>query len=96
MFVIYFQGGFSWLRINLPTKLGCFRQGIVVSDKRFVEKSRVLKLDKTRDSMPQLCPCYSLRYEQKIGLQSHKHGQFTLTISRRSFEEYLSCPDLPI
>ena len=32
--VIYFYGGFSVIRINLPTKLCRFRQGFVVSDKR--------------------------------------------------------------
>jgi hypothetical protein len=40
----------------MPTKPCCFQQGFVVSDKRFVGKFRVPKLDKTRDGMPHLCP----------------------------------------
>jgi hypothetical protein len=96
--VCCFRQGFvvSDKRLSFPTRLCCFRQALVVSDKRFVEKSRVPKLDKTRDGIAQLCPRYSLRYNQKIGLKAHKKGQFTFTISRRSFEEHLFRPDLPI
>jgi hypothetical protein len=82
--------------VSFLTSVCRFLQGFVVSDKRFVGKSRVPKLDKTRDGMPQLRPRYSLRYDQKIGSQAHKQWQFALTISRRSFEEHLFCPDLPI
>jgi hypothetical protein len=80
LFIIYFYGGFSRLRINLPTKLCrcfrqalfvshkalsfptnvfCFRQALVVSDNRFVGKSRVPKLDKhvtaCRTCVPATC-----------------------------------------
>jgi hypothetical protein len=110
MFIMYFYGGFSRLRINLPTKLcRCFRQALfvshkalsfptnvfrfrqalVVSDNRFVGKLRVPKLDKTRDGMPHLRPRHLLQYDQKIGLQAHKRGQFTLhhqpTVIQRTF-----------
>jgi hypothetical protein len=78
----------------LPPKLCRFQQALVVSEKRFVGKSRVPKLDKTGDGMPQICPL--LWYDHKIGLQAHKQGQYTLTISRRSFEENLFRPDLPV
>ena len=47
--VVYFYGCFFKLRIKLPTKLCRFRQGFVVSDKRFVGKSRATILHNTPD-----------------------------------------------
>jgi hypothetical protein len=64
--------------LPFPKSVCRFRQAHVVSDKRFVGKLQAPKLDETRDGMPHVCPGYSLRYDQKIGLQAHKKGQFTL------------------
>jgi hypothetical protein len=74
--------------LSFPTTLCCFRQCFGVSDKRlfvifdkrfvvsdkcFVGKSRVAKLNNTRDGMPYSRPRFSLQNDKKIRL--HKHRQ---------------------
>ena len=95
---MYFFGGFSQLRINLPTRLCCFRQAFVICGKHLLFPTCALsEIREFRNWITHVTARHTRfpasRYKMtKIGSQTHRQGQVTATIYRRSYIEHSFVP----
>jgi hypothetical protein len=98
----YFFWGFSQLWINLPTQRWRFRPGLFVSDKRLLFPTSTLS--EIRELWNWIAyvtarrtrvPASRCEMTQK-SVYTHRQGQLSGTICRRSYKELSFRPDLPI